>query len=325
MTQGMVVVATRPPHPEAQKQFDDAGIEVIEVRHGDLPGLLAAMPRVHAVFAGTMPVPAEAIAAAPHLRIVARHGVGYDAVDVAALTARRIPLTITPDANAVSVAEHAMLLLLAVSRRLVAYDARVRSGGWIPAPELPTHDLDGRTLLLLGFGRIGARTARLAAAFGMRVLVHDPFVPGNTVKGAGAIPAPDLDAALAEADLVSLHLPVTQATRGSIDAAFLARMKKGAAIVNTARGALVNEAALAAALHEGRLAGAGLDVFVDEPLPADSKLRSAPGVVFTPHTAAYTAQAVRRMALSATASIFACFEGRLGPDDVVNREVLPAG
>jgi D-3-phosphoglycerate dehydrogenase / 2-oxoglutarate reductase len=259
---------------------------------------------------------------APELRIVARHGVGYDAVDVPALTARGIPLTVTPDANAVSVAEHAMMLLLSVARRVKDYDAATRALDWGPRASLPTFDLAERTLLVVGFGRIGARTARLAAAFGMRVLAYDPYVPGNTIKGAGFTPAKTLAAGLAEADAVTLHCPSNEETRRLVDKQFVVSMKRGAVLVNTARGTLVDEEALAAGLRSGQVAAAGLDVFWDEPLKEGMPLRDLPNVVMTPHSAAATEEGVRRMSLSCADSVIAAFEGRLDPDVVINKEVL---
>src|SRR5690606_35799373 len=152
------------------------------------------------------------LTAAPRLRFVCRHGVGYDSVDVAALTARGILLAITPEANAPSVAEHALTLILTLARRIGDYDASVRRGAWRALSSSPTFDLNGRTVLLLGFGRIGSRAAKLCAAFGMRVLVYDPFLPNNTIRGVGFEPVRDLVAALGEADIVSLHCPSNSST-----------------------------------------------------------------------------------------------------------------
>src|SRR5918998_676413 len=293
------VLCLRPVHPEALALLRDHPGITVEVMENPTPENLA-----------------------PVLPIVARHGVGYDAVDVPALTARGIPLTVTPDANAVSVAEHAMALLLSVARRVKDYDAATRALDWGPREALPTFDLAGRTLLVVGFGRIGARTARLAAAFGMRVLAYDPYVPGNTIKGAGFTPAKTLAAGLAEADAVTLHCPSNEETRRLVGREFIVAMKRGAVLVNTARGTLVDEEALAAGLRSGQVAAAGLDVFWEEPLKADMPLRDLPNVVMTPHSAAATAESVRRMSLSCADSVIAAFEGRLDPDVVINKEVL---
>ncbi len=317
------VLCLRPVHPEALAQLRNHPGVTVEVMEDPTPENLApVLPYTEAVIVRATRIDEAFLSMAPELRIVARHGVGYDAVDVPALTARGIPLTVTPDANAVSVAEHAMMLLLAVARRVKDYDAATRALDWGPRESLPTFDLAGRTLLVVGFGRIGARTARLAAAFGMRVLVHDPYVPGNTVKGAGYTPAKTLAAGLAEADAVTLHCPSNAETRGMVDREFVVTMKRGAVLVNTARGTLVDEEALADALRSGQVAAAGLDVFWEEPLKAGMPLLDLPNVVMTPHSAAATAESVRRMSLSCADSVVAAFEGRLDPDVVINKEVL---
>ena len=189
------VLCLRPVHPEALALLRNHPGVTVEVMENPTPENLApVLPYTEAVIVRATRIDRAFLDMAPELRIVARHGVGYDAVDVPALTARGIPLTVTPDANAVSVAEHAMMLLLSVARRVKDYDAATRALDWGPRDSLPTFDLAGRTLLVVGFGRIGARTARLAAAFGMRVLAYDPYVPSNTIKGAGFTPAKTLAA-----------------------------------------------------------------------------------------------------------------------------------
>jgi D-3-phosphoglycerate dehydrogenase / 2-oxoglutarate reductase len=320
------VLCLRPIHPEAIELMRAAPGVTVEILDPINPQTLAeALPRAEAVIVRIAPITRQVIAQAPKLRIVARHGVGYDAVDVPALTERGIPLTITPEANAGSVAEHALMLMLAVARRVTGYDANMRKPVWGAQPDLPTFDLAGRTVLLVGFGRIGSRVAKLCAAFGMRVMVRDPIVPANTIRGLGYIPLRSVEEGLAEADIVSLHCPSNETTRGMVDAAFFARMKKGAVLINTARGTLVEEAALEAALRSGHLAAAGIDVFWSEPVEKPIPLLSAPNLIMTPHSAAGTAEGMRRMALSCADSVLACFAGSLDPDVVVNREVLARG
>lgn len=315
------VLCLRPIHPDAIALLRSRPDVTVEVLDPVTPEALAArIAEAEAITVRLTTIDAALIAKAPKLRIVARHGVGYDAVDVAALTARGIPLTITPEANAVSVAEHAIMLMLATARRVVDYHARTRAAQW--GFDLPTVELAGRTVLVIGFGRIGARVARLCAAFGMTVLVRDPYVPRSTIRGAGFEPVGDLEAALGRADIVTLHCPATAETRGMVDEAFLRAAKPGMVLINTARGALVDEAALAAALAAGRVGAAGLDVFAVEPVRPDNVLLAAPNVVLTPHSAAATAESMRRMAISCAESILACFDGRLDPEVVVNPEVL---
>lgn len=292
--------------------LDPATPEAIETRIGEADAITVRLARIDAPL----------IAKGRKLKIVARHGVGYDAVDVPALTARGIPLTITPEANAGSVAEHALMLMLACARRVTGYDQRLRELAWGLVPDMPTVDLAGRSVLVIGFGRIGTRVAKLCSAFGMRVSVIDPAVPWNTIKGLGYTPAEDLRAALAEADVVTLHIPGSAENRGIVDAQFLGAMKPGAILVNTARGTLVDEAALAGALKSGHVSAAGLDVFVEEPAVASNPLLKLPNVIGTPHSAAGTEEGMRRMAMSCAESILACFAGTLDPHVVVNPEVL---
>jgi D-3-phosphoglycerate dehydrogenase len=280
------------------------------------------MPNADAVIVRATPIDKEFLSHAPKLRIVARHGVGYDAVDVPALTERGIPLTVTPDANAACVAEHAMMLMLNIAKQTKFYDSATRELRWSNPPVPGTFDLGGKTVLVMGFGRIGGRVARLCKAFDMTVLVRDPFIPQNTIKGAGFIPVKDLNAGLAEADIVTVHLPSSAATRGIVNGEFLASMKSGAVLINTARGTLVDEKALAGALTSGHIAAAGLDVFWTEPVVADNPLLKAPNLIMTPHSAAATEQGLRRMALSCADSILAVFENNLDPDVVINQEVL---
>jgi D-3-phosphoglycerate dehydrogenase / 2-oxoglutarate reductase len=322
------VLCLRPVHPEALAMLRAAPGVTVEIIADPSPAGLqtpeaaAALAKADAVIVRATRIDADFLARAPQLKIVARHGVGYDQVDVPTLTQRGIPLTVTADANAASVAEHALMLMLVTARRAREYDAATRALRWGAQEALPTFDLGGRTVLIVGFGRIGGRVARLCLAFGMRVLVHDPYVPGNTIKGAGCVPAPDLHAGLGEADVVTLHCPSNETTRGLVDARFLAATQRGATLINTARGTLVDEAALTNALRCGQIGAAGLDVFHTEPVATALPLLELPNLVVTPHIAAGTEQGMRRMGLSCVDSILACFDGRLDPDVVINRDVL---
>lgn len=317
------VVCLRPVHPEAlEKLRSTPGVTVEVLDPVNAETIAKSVPKADAVIVRATRIDRAFLDQAPNLRIVARHGVGYDAVDVPTLTERGIPLTVTPDANAASVAEHAMMLMLNIARGTFAYDRKTRAGEWSNPPVPNTFDLGGKTVLVVGFGRIGGRVARLCQAFGMTVLVHDPYIPQNTIKGAGFIPVKVLSEGLAQADIVTTHVPSSDATRGMVNAEWFASMRKGAVYVNTARGTLVNEDALAGALTSGHLSAAGLDVFWEEPIRADNPLLKAPNVVMTPHSAAASEQGLYRMAMSCADSILACFEGRLDEDVVINREVL---
>jgi D-3-phosphoglycerate dehydrogenase / 2-oxoglutarate reductase len=262
------------------------------------------------------------LASAPRLRVVARHGVGYDAVDVAALTRRGIPLMIVGTANSVTVAEHAMFMMMTLAKRGAAMAAMVREGRWGDKFADRPVELFEKVLLVIGFGRIGTRIAKRCLGMEMTVLVYDPYVEEATVQAAGCEKIADLDAALGRADFVTIHCPKTPETTGLFDAKRLARMKASAYLVNTARGGVVDEASLHAALTAGRLAGAGLDVFDREPAPLDNPLFTLPQVVVTPHAAGGTWEAGDRSGIATVRNLLSVLDGQPIRDNVVNKEVL---
>ena len=262
----------------------------------------------------------ELIDRSPRLRVACRMGAGYDNFDVAALTRRRIPLATTGIANARTVAEHALYLMLALAKRGPALDRAVKGGAW--PRSFGALELAGLTCLVVGYGRIGRQVARLAAAFGMRIVIVDPKVPEDAVALDGFKRAESLPAGLAGADFIVLACVLTPTTRHLIDATSLALVKPGAFVVNVARGPVIDETALAAALQDGRLGGAGLDVLETEPPRAGNPLLARDDVVLTPHTAAYLRTAFDRMALACAENALAGLDGTLDPSVVVNAEVL---
>jgi D-3-phosphoglycerate dehydrogenase / 2-oxoglutarate reductase len=281
--------------------------EVVELAPGDdLHALLAGAEAL--VVRSATRVDADLIAAAPRLRVIGRAGVGVDNVDVDAATTAGIVVCNAPEANVVSAAEHALALLLALARHICAAERSLRDGAW-ERERFAGTELADKTMALLGFGRIGRLVASRARALGMRTVAYDPYVTAERIAELGAEQAPTIEAALATADVVSLHLPVTPATRGIIDADRLALLRPGALLVNAARGALVDEAALVAALRSGRLAGAALDVFAQEPLPADSPLRDAPNLLLTPHLAGSTREAQDRAGVVVAEQVVAALGG----------------
>jgi D-3-phosphoglycerate dehydrogenase len=317
------VITLRPIHEDALAFLRETPGVTVEVLHDLSEASLASkLPTADALIVRTIRIDRPFLAHCTKLRILARHGVGYDIVDVDALTERGIRLTITPDANAVSVAEHTLMIMLACARRLTAFDANMRVPVWGAQAGLPTFDLAGKTVLVVGFGRIGTRVAKLCAAFGMTVLVRDPNVAKGSIRGLGFTPVDDAAEAAGAADIVTIHVPSGPATRNMVDAAFFARMKAGAVFVNAARGTIVDQSALEAALRAGHLAAAGIDVFEEEPVETPISLLTAPNLVMTPHVAASTQEGLRRMAMDSAAAVLACFENRLDPDIVVNAEVL---
>ena len=256
----------------------------------------------------------------PRLKVIARVGVGYDTVDVAAATQRGVPVCIAPGTNQGSVAEHTFALLLALTRRLVAQHNAVVAGAWPRGTLLPAR---GRTLGLVGLGRIGKAVATRALAFEMRVIAHDPF-PDTAWAEAHGVPLVTFEELLRQSDFLSLHMPALPETTRLINAKTLALMKPTAFLINTSRGAVVDEVDLHAALKEGRLAGAGLDVFDPEPLRADSPLRALDNVVLTPHAAGVDLSSRDDMARSAAEAIVSLSRGEWPAEKVVNPEVRAA-
>ncbi|MFJ8330202.1 phosphoglycerate dehydrogenase [Streptomyces sp. NPDC094437] len=253
--------------------------------------LLAHIGEADALIVGMDPITAEVMDVAPRLKVIAKHGVGVDTIDVAAARARGIPVVCAPGSNSRAVAEYTFGLLLSAARSLAGSHRAVAAGEW---PKLFGPELHGRTLGIVGFGRIGGLLAGYARAFGMVLLAHDPYVPAADLRAHGAEPA-TLDALLARADAVSLHCPPDPSGAPLLDRARLTSMKPGAILVNAARGGLVDEHALADLLGSGHLGGAALDAFGVEPLPADHPLRTAPRTLLTSHMAACTPEANQAM------------------------------
>ena len=246
------------------------------------------------------------IEAAPGLRIIARHGVGVDAVDIPAATEHGTLVTSTGSANAAAVAEYAFALLLSLVRKTAQADGGMRAGRW-SRDELLGMELDGRTIGIIGLGAIGARVARQAQGFGMKVLAARSQRPQRQVDGVALVPLHDL---LAASDVVTLHLRLSAETAGFLDASRIAAMRAGALLVNTARGELVDEPAMISALSGGHLGGAALDTFAEEPLSPASPLRALPNVVLSPHVAGQTIQAVERVGLAAAQAVLDELSGR---------------
>jgi D-3-phosphoglycerate dehydrogenase len=265
--------------------------------------------------AGVEAIDRTVLEAATRLKVVARYGVGVDNVDLDAAAERGIVVTNTPEANAGAVAELVIGLLFTLARRITYGDREVRAGRW---PRLPGIALDGKVLGLLGFGAIGRQVARRATALGCVVRAYDP-VPDHMAATELGVELLGQDDVIATSDFVSLHAPVLPDTRGMVDAAFLARMKPGAMLVNAARAELVDERALADALRTGHLAGAALDVLAQAPPTADFALAELDNVVLTPHTGAHTDLAAETMARGALENCLAVLRGEPAPNPVVPR------
>ena len=265
----------------------------------------------------------EIVEKMPKLRIVSRHGVGCDNLPTAELGARGIPVTIVGYVNAVSVAEQVMAMMMALTKKVIPSDRAVREGNWNYRNLVQISELFGKSLLLLGLGRIGREVAQRCAAFGMTVQVFDPYVAAGTIRDAGYDPVEDWRAALVSVDFLSLHLPLTPETLGLIGAEELAAMKPTAIVINAARGGLIDENALCEAL-QGRMAagGAGLDCLASEPPNTDHALFSLPNMVFSPHSAALSAEAIRAMGVVSAQNILSGLKGQLDPALIFNRRQL---
>jgi phosphoglycerate dehydrogenase-like enzyme len=299
--------------------FRQAGFEVLFPRRAAQmteDELLAELTGIDAVLAGSEPYTPRVLDAHPQLKVIARNGVGYDAVDVPAATARGIPVTVAP-ANQEAVAEHTFALMLALAKVVFPQDRGLREGQW---PRQLTQPLRTRTLGIAGLGRIGKAVAVRAKAFGMKLLAYEPFPDQAFVQqyGVGLVP---LEQLFAESDYITLHLPLSAESRRVIDRRYLGRMKPTAYFINTARGGVVNEADLYEALKERRIAGAGLDVFEEEPPGAANPLMRLDNVVLTAHTAGVDARSGEDMALLAAQTIVALSRGEWPEGLVVNPTV----
>lgn len=317
-----VLIVGRMPQAglDVLKKRDDVDFEILA--DDTVPSLHPKLKDAHAVTLGGTPFRQAELSAAPEMMVVARLGVGFDAVEVPALNKRKIPLMTTGIANSVSVAEHAMYMLLASARLVKKYDRFVREGGWGERlADLPA-DLSGKSILVVGMGRIGSRTVKRCAAFEMDVFVLDPNISEAEIKKAGATKVTDLKAILPKVDFVSVHCPKAPETIDMFNGETLALMKPDAFLVNTARGGIINEDALYKALSSGKLRGAGLDVLDKEPPDPTNKLFSLENVIFSPHMAGVTKEASDRMAVTAIENILSVFDGCPNAAHCVNKEVL---
>lgn len=283
--------------------------------HGRVAEVRRAVTGAQAVLVRESPVDAEAVAAMPDCRAIVRYGVGVDNIDHAFAAERGIYVANVPDYGVEEVSDHALALLFAVARRVVSRDRAVRAGAWNIARAEPMHRLAGGTVGLVGYGRIGHAFHRKAKALGYgRTLVYDPFLK-NAPEGVELV---DLELLCAEADVISLHAPLTNDTRHVIDAARLALMKPTAILINTSRGGLIDTPALCDALASGRIFGAGLDVFEHEPPPANHPLFAYSNAVLTDHTGWYSEDSVRDLRRKASEEIARAFSGE-PPRNWINR------
>jgi D-3-phosphoglycerate dehydrogenase len=289
--------------------------------YGSVEEALDDVGRYDAIVVRVAELDADVIERADRLKVIAKHGAGLDNVDVDAASRRGIVVCNTPGANARSVAEHAVALLFGVRRKLRTADRHVRDGGW-DRSAFVGRELTGDTLGLFGFGAIARETADLARGMGQTVLTYDPYVSDDDVP-ARVERVTERDDLFARSDAVSVHAPLTPETRGAVSTAELTALGEDGVLVNTSRGAIVDEAALVAALDEGRLGGAGFDTFAAEPPGPDHPLYARDDVLLTPHVGGVTEEALARMSRRAAANVRTVYEGSL-PDSTVNRTALEA-
>jgi len=321
----ILVTETMSPRGRAVLQERD-DIELIEfpnlISAKDFEALLKQQAPVHGVALGATRFGEPELEASRDMKVVTRIGVGFDAVDVPALSRRKVPLMVAGSANSPSVAEQALFMMLTLAKRGAEMHSLVKNNEWASRLGRLPYDLFGKTVLIVGFGRIGTRTAKRCLAMEMTVLVYDPFKPAAEIKAAGCEPVADLDAALPRADFVSVHCPKSPETVGLFNAARLKLLKPTAYLINTARGGIVDEAALYDALKSGKLAGAGLDVFEQEPPPHGHSLFELPNVIIAPHVAGVTREAVDRMSEQTALNILSVLDGEPIRQNVINQDTL---
>jgi D-3-phosphoglycerate dehydrogenase len=293
-----------------------------ELRMADTPtpeGIVAAATASDALLVTYAKITADMIKKMPKCRAISRFGIGVDNVDIEAATAAGIVVTKVPDYCIDEVSDHAMALLLAIVRKIPSSSARTHGGRWEMKAVVPIHRLRGSVLGLAGFGRIPQLVVPKAQAFGMKVIAYDPFVPADVFAKAG-VERVDLPTLLSTSDYVSVHTPLTPETKALFNRETFATMKRGAYIVNTARGPIIDEAALAEALDSGQIAGAALDVMTQEP-PPPSPLFGRDNVIITPHTSFYSEESLVELQVKAAQEVVAVLSGR-SPRNPVNPEVL---
>ena len=321
------VLVTEPIHEAGLSLLrarDD--IKVIFANDADSDTLARILPGMHGIAVRTAKLPADLLALATELEVVSRHGVGCDNVDVAHLSARGIPVSITNGANSSSVAELTMAMALTLARRLPEVDKAVRENNFGARSRLLATDLEGATLLIVGFGRIGRKVASRARAFGMDLIVCDILPYRGVAAKMGYRFVADFRTELSNADFITLHVPYDDTTRHLISTAEFDAMKPGTVLINAARGGIVDEEAMLVALDSGPLSSAGLDVFSVEPPPQNdpvfNQLLARDDVILTPHTGAASHGAMRAMAIMAAQNILDSFDGVLSPENTFNLKAL---
>ena len=309
-------------HPDGHARLEREARVVVSREQTEAGVVEAAAEAQGILFRGGPRCTERLMAACPRLRVVGRHGVGLDSVDIPAATRLGVAVVHAPGSNSQAVAEHTLMLMLACVKRTREIDRMTRQGDWSARHVVRNTELGGKTLGIVGVGNIGRLVARFAGAIGMRVLGYDKYVPDDEVRRRGAEPVASLEELLPQVDVLTCHTPLTPETRHMINEKTLALMKPGAIFINTSRGRVQSEPALFEALVTGRLAAAGLDVFEDEPGPLDNPLLNLDQVVCSTHVAGVTREAHRTAALQVTGEMLRVLRGER-PHVLANPEVWP--
>ena len=310
-------------HEEGQKLLlarDD--IEPITIMSANEDEILEAAKEVHGITVRTANITRKIIENSKNLQVISRHGVGYDSIDVDALNDSGIPLAIAAHSNMISVAEHAMFMLLALSKNVFYYDQFARKADWTTRWDIRAWDVAEKKLLVIGFGRIGSRLVKRALAFDMKVFVYDPYVDELEIKKSGANHVNNYLDILHEMDAVSLHCPKNEETTNMFSENEFKIMKESAFLINCARGEIINEVALLDALKSNKIRAAGLDVYDDEPSTSSNPLFSLDNILLSPHIAGVTQEATIRMSKQAVQNVLDVFDDKVDPEVIINKNVL---
>jgi len=310
-------------HEEGQKlllQRDD--IEPITIMSANEDEILEAAKEVHGITVRTANISRKIIENSKNLQVVSRHGVGYDSIDIDALNDCGIPLAIAAHSNMISVAEHAMFMLLALSKNVFYYDQFARKADWTTRWDIRAWDVAEKNLLVIGFGRIGSRLVKRALAFDMKVFVYDPYVDALEIKKSGANHVNNFINALPQMDAVSLHCPKNEETTNMFSKNEFKIMKETAYLINCARGGIINEVALLDALKSNKIRAAGIDVYDDEPSTSSNPLFSLDNILLSPHIAGVTQEATIRMSRQAVQNVLDVFDDKVDPEVIINKNVL---
>ena len=310
-------------HEEGEKlllQRED--IEPITIMSANEDEILEAAKEVHGITVRTANITRKIIENSKNLQVISRHGVGYDSIDVDALNDCGIPLAIAAHSNMISVAEHAMFMLLALSKNVFYYDQFARKADWTTRWDIRAWDVAEKKLLVIGFGRIGSRLVKRALAFDMKVFVYDPYVDELEIKKSGANHVNNYLDILHEMDAVSLHCPKNEETTNMFSENEFKIMKESAFLINCARGGIINEVALLDALKSNKIRAAGLDVYDDEPSTSSNPLFSLDNILLSPHIAGVTQEATIRMSKQAVQNVLDVFDDKVDPEVIINKNVL---